>query len=290
MFLSFFSGLFIFCSLLALSIVLLVRCRLFYHILIGPLHIAENSGLSTEIILRNYDCLIDYCSPFYSGKLAFPDFPSSASALSHFAETKRLFGVFYLAVPLCILSAVLLIAFDARMHPSLWFSRIRSTSGIPHPSGSFGMSRIPKNVFRTLFLRGLSSALKAAGFLCLLVPSVCLLFFLTSFHQAFWLMHQVFFRNNDWLFDARTDPVITILPERYFLCCGVAIVLQLILFAFVIFHFLNKSKFPKKIYFAGNTIPSRRKAAKTEQNFYCCIPANAVSTSARNAAHFPSCS
>lgn len=265
MFLSIFSGFFIFCGLFAFSIVLLVRCRLFYHILAAPLHIAADSGLSTEIILRNYDCLIDYCSPFYSGKLAFPDFPSSASALSHFAETKRLFEVFYLAVPLCILSAVLLIAFDARMHPSLWFSRIRSTFGIPHPSGIFGMSRIPKNVFRTLFLRGLSSALKAAGSLCLLVPSVCLLLFLTDFHQAFWQMHRIFFRNNDWLFDARTDPVITILPERYFLCCGVAIVLQLMLFAFAIFYLLNKSKACKKIHSGWGTIPSRRKAAKTEQ-------------------------
>lgn len=38
-------------------------------------------------------------------------------------------------------------------------------------------------------------------------------------------MHKVFFDNDYWLFDPKYDPVITILPDRFFLHCGILIVL-----------------------------------------------------------------
>ena len=75
-----------------------------------PLKIISESGLTKEVVLRNYDHLIEYCSPFYRGSLSFPDFPSSPSALSHFAETKTLFSYLSLAVPVCFFAGVLLIA------------------------------------------------------------------------------------------------------------------------------------------------------------------------------------
>lgn len=228
------SGFLIFCGFFALSIVLLVRCRLFYHILVGPLRIAVSSGLPTKLILRNYDHLIDYCSPFYRGELSFPDFPSSASALSHFAETKRLFGLFYLAAPLCFLSALLLTALKARVQTARRPSRRRSAKRSRNAARSRSAAFLPcrkQASFRAAFRRGLSSALAAAGILGMLVPAVCLFLFASDFHGTFWLMHKILFQNDDWIFNAGTDPVITILPERYFLCCGIALAAALLLFS-----------------------------------------------------------
>ncbi|MFR9010496.1 MAG: TIGR01906 family membrane protein [Anaerovoracaceae bacterium] len=42
---------------------------------------------------------------------------------------------------------------------------------------------------------------------------------------SFEFMHKVFFDNDYWLFDPKYDPVITILPDRFFLHCGILIVL-----------------------------------------------------------------
>ena len=53
-------------------------------------------------------------------------------------------------------------------------------------------------------------------------------------------MHHILFDNNDWIFDAATDPIITILPERYFLCCGMGIILFLLLAAAVLSHLQNR--------------------------------------------------
>lgn len=41
---------------------------------------------------------------------------------------------------------------------------------------------------------------------------------------AFETMHKIFFDNDYWLFDPHTDPVITILPEEFFMHCGIFIV------------------------------------------------------------------
>ncbi len=208
------SGFLLFVALLCLGILFVVNWRGFYHLLVTPLNIMSDSALPKEIILRNYDCLIDYCSPFYRGGLTFPDFPSSVCALSHFAETKVLFSRLYLAVPCCFLLAAILTGFK------VWEGQEkRKTAGRG------------RDIYRHSLPDELSRTLRLAAWLCFLFPAACLLLFLADFHDAFYRMHHIFFRNNDWLFDAATDPVITILPERYFLCCGVFIAVFLILAA-----------------------------------------------------------
>lgn len=203
-----FSGILFFIALLCLGITLVIRCRGIYHLLAEPLHIISESGLTKEVVLRNYDHLIKYCSPFYRGELIFPDFPSSDSALSHFAETKVLFSYFFLAIPLCFFAGIFILAFKS------W----KKQRNFAIPAAEF------------------SRSLKLTAWLCLLVPFGFLLFFLVDFHKIFYGMHHILFDNNNWIFDAATDPIITILPERYFLCCGVEIVIFLLLAAALLRH------------------------------------------------------
>lgn len=38
-----------------------------------------------------------------------------------------------------------------------------------------------------------------------------------DFNKAFVIFHQIVFRNDYWIFNETTDPVITILPETFFM-------------------------------------------------------------------------
>ena len=42
---------------------------------------------------------------------------------------------------------------------------------------------------------------------------------LVNFEQVFIAFHEVLFRNQDWIFDPNTDPVINMLPDTFFLEC-----------------------------------------------------------------------
>ncbi|MDE7327687.1 MAG: DUF1461 domain-containing protein [Lachnospiraceae bacterium] len=228
MILTIISSFLFFIALLCLGTTLVIHCRGFYHLLAEPLQIISESGLAKEVVLRNYDHLIEYCSPFYRGVLSFPDFPSSSSALSHFAETKTLFSCLSLAVPLCCLAGGFLLAIKTWWNHKITGLFILGHKALQtHQTSGQGEQN---NLSRTLPAE-FSRALRFTAWLCILVPFVCLLLFLTNFHKVFYGMHHILFDNNNWIFDAATDPVITILPERYFLCCGIGIILFLLLAA-----------------------------------------------------------
>ena len=56
--------------------------------------------------------------------------------------------------------------------------------------------------------------------ICLIIPVFIAIFALVGgFESIFITFHQIFFRDATWLFDPATDPVINILPERYFMLC-----------------------------------------------------------------------
>lgn len=181
----------LFCGLTALSLILVINGRYFYWLLLNPLDIVETSGLAKEEILLNYNCLIDYCSPFYHGELSFPTFPSSESALSHFAEVKQIFYILYWIAPISLL-------------------------------GGLFLYQISKPLERQYLLR-------LSGIFCLVLPACLLALFPTQFHALFFKMHGILFNNDNWLFNAATDPIITILPETYFLLCAAAVLFLLML-------------------------------------------------------------
>jgi len=60
---------------------------------------------------------------------------------------------------------------------------------------------------------------------------------LLGFDQFFVLFHEVLFRNQDWLFDPKTDPIIDVLPETFFLHCFIlAALIYLLFFGFLYFY------------------------------------------------------
>ena len=57
-----------------------------------------------------------------------------------------------------------------------------------------------------------------------LLPAVLGIIVYAAWDEAFNLFHHAFFRNDYWIFDPAVDPVITILPDRFFLHCALAVV------------------------------------------------------------------
>ena len=56
--------------------------------------------------------------------------------------------------------------------------------------------------------------------ICLIIPIfIAVLALFGGFESLFITFHEIFFRDATWLFDPATDPVINILPERYFMLC-----------------------------------------------------------------------
>ena len=62
------------------------------------------------------------------------------------------------------------------------------------------------------------------GFVSLAVAAAVLLAVVVDWEWAFETMHGLLFDNDYWLFNPQTDPVIKILPDRFFMHCGIMII------------------------------------------------------------------
>ena len=187
--------------LLALMLVLLfisasvfavLAFRPLYYMDVDRFNIPASARMTREEIIENYDALIDYNLPLTDGELVFPTLTMSEHGRQHFAEVKDIFDAFKIMGLILLPLCAVGIALFAKM----------------------------KERFYLLLTAIFSVALPAVvgGLLAL------------NWDRAFVLFHKLFFNNDYWLFDPRTDPVITILPDGFFLHCAVAIIALVLLF------------------------------------------------------------
>ena len=59
------------------------------------------------------------------------------------------------------------------------------------------------------------------------------------FSNSFIIFHKIVFRNDFWIFDYHSDPIIRILPETFFMHCFILIVLIVIILASLCLVFYN---------------------------------------------------
>ena len=171
--------------IISASVTFVLNFRFLYYFDIQHLNIPETSGYSVSEIRQNYDALIDYNSVFNSDDLIFPTLSMSENGHTHFVEVKRIF-VFVQ----CLTAVTLLLCI---------------TLTIPC---------IKKRDFRFLTY---------AGILTLAIPAVLGILIAANWNTVFVTFHQLFFNNDYWIFDAATDPVITILPDTFFLHAAIMI-------------------------------------------------------------------
>ena len=175
------------------SVTAVLHFRPLYYWDIEHLHIVETSGYDEEVIRANYDCLIDYNSLLNREELVFPDFCMSEGGRIHFEEVKRIFDGFQLMFLADLIVCI------------IWVCR-----------------RAQKKSFQYL---------KLAGVLTIAVPAVLGGLIASNWNWFFVKFHEVVFRNDYWIFDYVTDPVINILPDRFFMHCAIGILLMTVFLA-----------------------------------------------------------
>ena len=183
--------------LVSIGVIAAVNFRFVYYLDIANLDIVKTSGIESEVIVNNYDALIDYNSPFFKGELQFPSLPASPEGLQHFKEVKNIFvSLYYIGIVTLILSLVIII-YKAR--------------------------------------RKDNSYLLVSSITVLVLPAIVVIGCAINFDAAFVIFHKIFFRNNFWLFDANTDPIITILPDTFFLHSLLVIIAFVLLGSLILF-------------------------------------------------------
>lgn len=156
-----------------------------YQLDLRYLNISETSGLSRAEIMSNYRAVLSYMNPFSAAAFSLPSLNYTAASIRHFDDCKVLFNAVYL---------------------------MGEVSGLFLALGAF-MRILKKPV------------LWLAGILTLVIPALMMIVLATNFDRAFILFHTLFFQGNSWRFNPQTDGIIRILPETFFMHCGLFIAL-----------------------------------------------------------------
>lgn len=183
--------------LISLSVVFVVYMKPLYYLDIPMMNLEKASGRSVDVIRRNYDAMISYLYVWNRAPLLrLPDFAMSQHGQAHFQDVKRIIDGVQV---LCAVTGLLtLVSIFVHAHS-----------------------------LRYRYLR-------AAGVLTLALPAGIGIFAYLNWDLAFSSFHKIFFRNNYWIFDPNTDPVILILPDAFFLQCLVVILVFLAVGALIL--------------------------------------------------------
>ncbi len=169
-------------AIIGISVVGTLAFRPLYYHDMKALEISAYSGYSEAEIRENYDALIDYNMAWKDGELSFPTLPMSENGKIHFEEVKEIFDIFkYLAV----------------------FGGILGVAGI--------VFMAKKKEYRYLKM----TALVSCG-----LPVVLGILAALFWDKMFVIFHELFFNNDYWIFDYRTDPIILLLPDEFFMHCA----------------------------------------------------------------------
>lgn len=189
-------------TIICSAIVFAIFFKPLYYLDLNWLNIKEMTNLSIEQIKTNYNQLIQYQSIFYKGQLILSNFIMSNSGAKHFQEVKVIFESIQVVMGVGIIISGIIIYYKIKERDFMFF--------------------------------------KISGLMCVLVPTCIGLIVSINFNQAFIIFHQIIFRNNDWIFDERYDPVITILPEAFFMHCFVLIVILVLISSCVLLLIYKK--------------------------------------------------
>lgn len=196
--------------IVSMAVVLTLNFRQLYYFDIKHLNIPASSGYSAQEIRQNYDALISYNSVFFTGALNFPTMSMSQNGEIHFEEVKDIFVMIQLMFMGLALPVIL----------------------------GFVVKLKNKNY----------AVLKLTALFSVALPLVLGALIALNWNSFFVLFHKLFFDNDYWIFDAATDPVITILPDVFFMHCALMILGLVMLCAvllFISYKYLSKRRASK---------------------------------------------
>lgn len=184
------------------SIAVPIYFRPFYFWHIEALHL-EKSGYSAAQIKEAYNEILDYLT-LPGGTFSAGDFPFTASGASHFADCKVLFT---LNAILLMLSALFIIAV---------------------------LIRKKRSHVQTLYIGPFHASFYAAVTCLVLIVLVAVLASM-DFYAAFVTFHSIFFLGKEnWILNYRTDPIINVMPQDFFMHCAILIGVCIVITSLVI--------------------------------------------------------
>lgn len=193
--LAFFGIVSLFLFLLTLAITITINFRPLYRFSIQRFDLLTISGLDQGTLLKNFDQLMDFLNKPWITSMNLPDFPMSAAGYGHFVDVKYLFLLNYAVLLVTVIPAVAYLLYLKR-NGRLW-QLVRPFQ--------WGMG----------------------------VPVILGFLMAIGFDTFFVKFHELFFSNDDWLFDPATDPIINVLPEGFFMYCFILAFVLLELFFFL---------------------------------------------------------
>lgn len=206
-FLNIFASIMLFLFILTSSILLVTRAKFLYPIFSKDLE--NENNLTKEVIEKNYSDLIDYNMDKNIKRLDFKGLGMSQSGRIHFEEVKE---IFVNIKSMALVSSI-----------GLFVSAI---------------FLVKKKSYKFL---------KYGEKLSLILPSVLILAIVIDFESAFVFFHNIFFKNDYWIFNSDTDPIINYLPESFFMWMAISIIFVYINFVLIIRAIYSKlSEKPRK--------------------------------------------
>ncbi len=177
--------------IISVSVTLTVLTRPIYYLDIKYLNIPQMSGISAEACRLNYDTLIDYNLLGGTRELIFPTLPMSEEGRIHFEEVRDIFTSMQM---ICIAGIIVLM---------VWILYVKRKN--------------LEDYNHTAWMR-------MTGIVTVTVAAAVAVAIAIDWQWAFTVMHKMFFNNDYWIFDPVSDPVIRILPDKFFMHCGIFII------------------------------------------------------------------
>ena len=214
---NFFRDLFYAISIISISVLSVLNTTIVYKYVIQKYDLNNYTGLSTEILMDNYNRVINYVQNPFNHELLLNSLTMSNFGKIHFYEVKRIFIALY------IFSIIFIIIMIFKIVKLIGNKRSNPGKNL---IVSFNRS---VNIIAIIFI-----IISAATII--------------DFPKTFYIFHKIFFRNDYWIFDPVTDPIINALPEELFMIELILILALLIIFTLII-----------KVLHAKNVRDSRRK-------------------------------
>jgi len=196
------------------SIAVPIYCRPFYFWHIEALNL-EKSGYTAAQIKEAYNEILDYLTlpggTFHAGV-----FPFTESGASHFADCKTLFAI---NAALLIISAIFILAV---------------------------LVLKKQNRIGTLYIGSFHAVFYAAIFCIGLILLITVLASM-DFYAAFVTFHSIFFPGKEnWILNYRTDPIINVMPQDFFMNCAVLIGVCIVAISLILIFWQIRDKKRRK--------------------------------------------
>lgn len=185
------------------SIFLFMNMPFIYTSVVHLLNVQNDIKMSSDQISKNYLLIIRYLQSFFVNNMK-TTIPINNVVKTHFSDVRRL--VLLNNLFMVIMTPILIrVLSELRKNRLLW---------------------LLKSTFKQIYSFFI--------FFCI--------FALMDFSDAFIFFHKVLFRNNDWIFNVKKEPIIILFPDQYFMIGFVFIFVCVTFFYLILLRFINKSE------------------------------------------------